>query len=147
MGFKTISISDEVYRRLKKAKDREGVSFTVLLEKVPLPGGMKKATPQEFLNRLDRRDPDFSVRPQPQLVWLELSPHPGPRTVGLTSAANTVPRRLFRRGSAEPMKVGGSFSCFGKIRNCRGIQHGIAACMCGSPADRYMGSASYSGTQ
>ena len=52
MGFKTISISDEVYRRLKKAKDREGVSFTVLLEKVPLPGGAKKATPQEFLNRL-----------------------------------------------------------------------------------------------
>ncbi len=52
MGFKTISISDEVYRRLKKAKDREGVSFSVLLEKVPLPGGMKKATPQEFLHRL-----------------------------------------------------------------------------------------------
>ena len=52
MGFKTISISDEVYRRLKKAKDREGGSFTVLLEKVPLPGGMKKATPQEFLHRL-----------------------------------------------------------------------------------------------
>jgi predicted CopG family antitoxin len=52
MGFKTISISVEVYRRLKKAKDREGVSFTGLLEKVPLPGGMKKATPQEFLHRL-----------------------------------------------------------------------------------------------
>ena len=52
MGFKTISVSDEVYRRLKRAKDREGVSFTGLLEKVPLPGGAKKATPQEFLHRL-----------------------------------------------------------------------------------------------
>jgi len=52
MGFKTISVSDEVYRRLKKAKDREGVSFTGLLEKVPLPGGQKKATAQEFLERL-----------------------------------------------------------------------------------------------
>ena len=52
MGFKTISISDEVYQRLKRAKDREGVSFTGLLEKVPLPGGAKKATPQEFLHRL-----------------------------------------------------------------------------------------------
>ena len=52
VGFKTISVSDEVYRRLKKAKDREGVSFTVLLEKVPLPGGLKKATPQEFLHRV-----------------------------------------------------------------------------------------------
>ena len=54
MGFKTISVSDEVYRRLKKAKDREGVSFTGLLEKVPLPGGQKKATAQEFLERLGR---------------------------------------------------------------------------------------------
>ena len=52
MGFKTISVSDEVYRRLKRAKDREGVSFTGLLERVPLPGGGKKATPQEFLHRL-----------------------------------------------------------------------------------------------
>ena len=52
MGFKTISVSDAVYQRLKKAKDREGVSFTGLLEKVPLPGGGKKATPQEFLSRL-----------------------------------------------------------------------------------------------
>ena len=52
MGFKTISISDEVYRRLKKAKDREGVSFTGLLKKVPLPGSGKKSTPEEFLNRL-----------------------------------------------------------------------------------------------
>jgi predicted CopG family antitoxin len=52
MGFKTISVSDEVYRRLKKAKDREGVSFTGLLEKVSLPGGQRKVTAQEFLDRL-----------------------------------------------------------------------------------------------
>jgi len=52
MGFKTISVSDEVYRRLKKAKDREGLSFTDLLEKVPLPGGQRKVTAQEFLDRL-----------------------------------------------------------------------------------------------
>ncbi len=52
MGSKTISVSDEVYRRLKKAKDREGVSFTGLLEKVYLPGGQKKATAEEFLDRL-----------------------------------------------------------------------------------------------
>jgi len=52
MGFKTISVSDEVYRRLKKAKDREGVSFTGLLGKVSLPGGQKKVSAEEFLNRL-----------------------------------------------------------------------------------------------
>jgi len=52
VGFKTISVSDEVYRRLKKAKDREGLSFTDLLEKVPLPGGQSKVTAQEFLDRL-----------------------------------------------------------------------------------------------
>lgn len=52
MGFKTISISDEVYQRLKRAKDREGVSFTGLLEKVQLPGSKKRVSPQEFLNRL-----------------------------------------------------------------------------------------------
>ena len=52
MGFKTISISDDVYRRLKKAKDREGLSFTALLEKVSLPGGQRKASAHEFLERL-----------------------------------------------------------------------------------------------
>jgi len=52
MGFKTISISDEVYQRLKRAKDREGVSFTGLLEKVQLPGSKKRVSPQEFLHRL-----------------------------------------------------------------------------------------------
>lgn len=52
MGFKTISISDEVYRRLKKAKDREGVSFSGFLEKAVLPGGQKKASAEEFLEKL-----------------------------------------------------------------------------------------------
>lgn len=52
MGFKTISISDEVYRRLKKAKDREGLSFTGLLEKVDLPGGQKRASATAFLEKL-----------------------------------------------------------------------------------------------
>lgn len=52
MGFKTISISDEVYRRLKKAKDREGVSFSGLLEKVVLPCGQRKASAEEFSEKL-----------------------------------------------------------------------------------------------
>ena len=52
MGSKTISVSDEVYRRLKRAKDRKGVSFSGLLEKVPLPGDQKKATARGFLERL-----------------------------------------------------------------------------------------------
>ncbi|NBT90632.1 MAG: hypothetical protein EBT50_07370 [Verrucomicrobia bacterium] len=69
MGFKTISISDEVYRRLKKAKDREGVSFTGLLEKVPLPGGAKKATPQEFLDRLGETLKKHPLPPDTYEIW------------------------------------------------------------------------------
>ena len=69
MGFKTISVSDEVYRRLKKAKDREGVSFTGLLEKVPLPGVAKKATPQEFLHRLGEALKKHPLPPDAFEVW------------------------------------------------------------------------------
>ena len=69
MGFKTISISDEVYRRLKKAKDREGVSFTGLLEKGSLPGGAKKATPQEFLHRLGETLKKHPLPPDAFEVW------------------------------------------------------------------------------
>ena len=52
VSHKKITVSDEVYRRLKKAKDREGLSLTNLLEKVPLAGGQKRVTAQEFLERL-----------------------------------------------------------------------------------------------
>jgi predicted CopG family antitoxin len=69
MGFKTISVSVEVYRRLKKAKDREGVSFTGLLEKVPLPGGQKKATAQEFLERLGKTLKKYPLPADAFEVW------------------------------------------------------------------------------
>ena len=69
MGFMTISVSDEVYGRLKRAKDRKGVSFSGLLEKVPLPGDQKKATAQEFLDRLGATLKKHSLPKDAFEVW------------------------------------------------------------------------------